>query len=167
MRIASPTRPLLVLLSAYAVVCPSLLWAQASLPLDQIVSRVEQKQWSTRSHVAPYSVLREYQLSGNKEHDSASEVIAEVDFVPPGQKDFSIRKVEGSGRAEKVVRKVLQHESDLSSHADLTEVTRRNYDFLLLGEDTLDGHRCYRLQLTPKRNALELVRGTAWVDGNT
>ena len=38
--------------------------------------------------------------------------------------------------------------------------------FALLGRETIDGHDCYVLQLSPKREAVELVRGKAWVDAS-
>ncbi len=48
--------------------------------------------------------------------------------------------------------------------AELHELTTRNYEFALLGQERVDGHDCYVLQLTPKRNDPELVNGKAWVD---
>jgi outer membrane lipoprotein-sorting protein len=42
----------------------------------------------------------------------------------------------------------------------------RNYDFALLGRETIDGHDCYVLQLRPKRQTVELINGKAWVDAH-
>ena len=52
----------------------------------------------------------------------------------------------------------------MAAHAEQHEVTPRNYDFALLGRETIEGHDCYVLQLMPKRQAVELIRGKAWVD---
>jgi len=89
-----------------------------------------------------------------------------VNFVPPSAKDYSIVKAEGSDRGTGIVRKVLDHEAEMAGHAEQHEISRRNYDFVLLGREPLDGHDCYVLQLTPKRHEVELIDGKAWVDAH-
>ncbi len=139
------------------------LWGQ-SLPVAEIVTRMEATQAASRSHSVPYSVTRKYVLSDNDPKTPDSQVTAQIAFVPPSQKDFTIGKAEGGDRAEKVVRKVLDHEAELAAHADRGEISRRNYDFAALGEDIVGGHRCYVLQLKPRRAVPDLVDGKVWVD---
>ena len=140
-------------------------WAQSRGPsLDEIVSKMEQAQTDQRDHAVGYTVTRKYELSNQRTQKSTSEVMAQVNFVPPSQKDYTVRKIEGSDRGAEIVRRVLEHESEMASHAESHELTARNYQFALLGHEPVDGHDCYVLQLTPKRNAVELVRGQAWVD---
>ncbi len=114
-----------------------------------------------------YTVTREYQLSAQGDQQPNSDVVAEVNVVPPASKDYTIVKAEGSDRGASIVRKVLDHETQMAGHPELHELTARNYDFALLGRESLNGHDCYVLQLTPKREAVELVRGKAWIDANT
>jgi hypothetical protein len=90
-----------------------------------------------------------------------------VNFVPPSQKDYTIVKAEGSDRGTSIVRKVLDHETSMATHSDGHELTPTNYEFALLGREIVDGHDCYILGLSPKREAVELVRGKAWVDAGT
>ena len=82
-------------------------------------------------------------------------------------KDYSIVKSEGSDRGKSIVRKVLDHESEMANHSDEHAVTARNYDFALLGRELVNGRDCYVLQLSPRRQAVELIRGKAWVDANS
>lgn len=141
------------------------MWGQSSsLTLDQILTRMQQADSDSRAQSIAYTVTREYQLSAQGEQHPSSDVVVEVNFVPPAAKDYSVVKSEGSDRGTGIVRKVLDHEAEMAGHYDQHEVSRRNYDFALLGRETVDGHDCYVLQLTPKRQAVELINGKAWVD---
>jgi outer membrane lipoprotein-sorting protein len=138
-----------------------------SLSLNQILSRMQQSETESREQSVAYSVTREYQLSPAGAPRPSSDVVAQVNFVPPAAKDYSIVKSEGSDRGTSIVRKVLDHEAQMAGHSELHEISPRNYDFLLLGREALDGHDCYVLQLSPKRQAVELVKGKAWVDADS
>lgn len=160
----SPTRIAFVLFAS-CVATPVLTWGQSPTPaLADIVSRVEQAQIASHDHDVAYQMTREYQLSTPGAQTPSSNVVAQVSFVPPGTKDYTIVKAEGSSRGESIVRKVLEHEAQMASHVEQHEVSRQNYDFALLGREIIDGHDCYVLQLTPKRQTAELMRGKAWID---
>jgi hypothetical protein len=45
-----------------------------------------------------------------------------------------------------------------------TAMIDQNYKFALLGEETLNGRRCFILGVEPRRNVKELIKGRAWVD---
>lgn len=140
-------------------------WCQSRNPsVDEIVSKMGQAHVEARDHSVPYTVSREYQLSSDRTPKASSEVMAQINFVPPSQKDYAVRKLEGSDRGTDIVRRVLEHESKMATHPELHEITARNYRFALLGREPVDGHDCYVLQLTPKRNESDLVNGKAWVD---
>jgi len=97
-----------------------------------------------------------------------SQVTAEVSFVPPSSREFKITETQGSERGESIVRHILEGEKKTTEDGSRnTAITRDNYDFALAGEQTFDGHRCYLLELTPKRKERSLVRGKAWVDSET
>jgi outer membrane lipoprotein-sorting protein len=166
MRVLSPTRAVLIL----ACFCLSLLpcWAQSSnLTLDQILNRMQQSETESRAQSVAYSVTREYRLAAVDAQQPSSEVVAEINVLPPSAKEYSIVKAEGSDRGTSIVRKVLEHEKQMAGRSESVEITPRNYNFNLLGRDTLDGHECYLLELSPKRNAMELVKGEAWVDADS
>ena len=145
-----------------------LAWGQStSLTLDQILTRMQRTETDARAQSIAYTVTREYQLSAVGAQQPSSDVVAQVNFIPPAAKDYSIVKSVGSDRGAGIVRKVLDHEAEMAGHYDQHEISRRNYDFVLLGRETVDGHDCYVLQLTPKRQAVELLNGKAWVDAQS
>ncbi len=142
--------------------------AQSSnLSVDEIVARMQQVESAARDHSVPYTVTREYQLSSDKAQQPRSQVVAQINFVPPSQKDYTVRKVEGSDRGTDIVRRVLEHESEMATHAESHELTARNYKFALVGQEVVEGHNCYVLQLTPNRHEPDLVDGKAWVDATS
>lgn len=166
MLVFSSTRLTFLLVSFMATV-PLLSWGQAqALRLDQILSRMNQVRADERDHGVAYTVTREYQLTAAGAAQADSEVVAQVNFTPPGAKDYTIVKSQGGDRGTGIVRKVLDQESSMAGHAQTHEVSPQNYNIALVGRETIDGYDCYVLQLSPKREAVELVRGTAWVDAS-
>jgi hypothetical protein len=127
---------------------------------------MEATQAAARDRAIPYSVTRRFILSDNDPKTPDSQVTAQVDIVPPSQRDFTLGKSEGGDRVEKVVRKILNHEAEMAAHADRGEISSRNYEFTALGEQTVAGHRCYLLGLKPRREVPELVAGKAWIDAS-
>jgi outer membrane lipoprotein-sorting protein len=133
----------------------------------QLASIVEQMQVArSRSKLeASYQVIREYRLSGEKGSNPSSEVWAKVDYLPPDHKTFVIQKRVGASRGEDVVRRILQHESQMvAGSGSQATLDNNNYSFGYLGEASIDGSPCYLLSLNPKRKEIDLIRGTAWVD---
>jgi hypothetical protein len=160
----SSVRPAIILVSLLTAV-PLLCWGQTQgLNLDQILSRMDQVRAAERDRAIPYTVTREYQLASEGAEQADSHVVARVNVVPPASKDYIIVQSDGSDRGQGIVRKVLDHETSMATHADTHIVNRANYDISLMGRESLDGHDCYVLQLVPRREAVELVRGKAWVD---
>ncbi len=135
--------------------------------VNTIIDRTEAAQEENRSHYRAYTVTREYRLYAHDEPQPNSEVVAQVNFVPPDNKTFDIKQVIGSSRGEKIVKDVLRGESDTAQHYQRTTLTRANYDFQYLGEESVGGRTCYVLKLTPKRKESDLVKGQAWIDAKT
>jgi hypothetical protein len=159
-----------LILGLASIALPLCGWSQTTtktLSLNDLLARMQQAENVSRNNAVPYTVTREYQLSAQGAPRPNSNVVAEVNVVPPTSKDFTIVKTEGSDRGASIVRKVLDHEAQLAGHPEVHELTARNYDFAILGREIIDGHDCYVLQLTPKREAVELVRGKAWIDATT
>jgi len=158
-----PVRPatlFLIVLGATAIACQ----AQSALSVDQIVGRMQQARAEDRANKAGYTVTREYRLAPEGAPQPTSEVVAEISFFPPAEKQYAIVKSQGSARGASIVRRILDHEATMAAHWQLHDVSPANYDFALLGRENLYGRDCYVLQLSPKRDAAELVRGRAWVD---
>lgn len=141
--------------------------ASPALPLVSIVAGMEAAQAQARQQNA-YQLVRQYRLSGAKTSDADSEILAQVDFVPPGERSYTIQKATGSSRGEQVVRRILDQETQPNERQLRgAAVTRDNYDFSYLGQAAVDGHPCFRLGLEPKRREKDLVVGEALVDQRT
>jgi hypothetical protein len=133
-------------------------------PLAFVVQSMEKAQSEIQ---LPRRITREYRLgpSTSTNVSATSDVVAEVDFTPPAK--YTIQTRSGSGRAEQVVRHVLEHEIQIAGStqkSQSTVVTTDNYDFSYLGTTLLNGRPCYLLQMTPKRKQPELISGRAWID---
>lgn len=136
-----------------------------SVDLGTIVQRIAQTQVDAHNNVRPYEVTREYQFfEGEEDGQPDSHVVADVTYFPPDTKQYSIRNASGSGRGQHVVKKVLEHETQMVGQWRQSALTEDNYKFTMLGEETLNGRRCFILGLEPRRDAKELLKGKAWVD---
>ena len=141
--------------------------ANVPVPLSSIVTRMEAAQAAKRDSGA-YQVIRSYRVSGEKSSAADSQVVAAVTFAPPSTRSYTIQKTTGSGRGEQVVRRILDQETQASDkQMQAASVTSDNYDFAYVGEAAVDGQRCYRLGLHPKRRDKSLVTGEALVDQRT
>lgn len=156
-------------LVAVAVLAVTMAVAQdsssAQPDLATIVQKMQQAQAASRENARPYVVTRAYQFyQGDGTERPDSEVTADISYLPPSTKEFTIREAKGSGRGERVVKKVLEHEQQIAGDWRRTALSDENYKFSYLGEETLDGRRCFILGLEPRRDAKELLKGRAWVD---
>ena len=146
---------------------PVTMAATQKATTETVVSRMTEIQYKNRHAIRPYIVTREYKLFDDKSSKADSQVVAEVSFVPPGSKQYEIKQTQGSGRGEKVVRKVLAHEQEMAGDWEESALTERNYTFGLVGEEQLGGRNCYVLTIEPKRESKDLIRGRVWVDSET
>jgi hypothetical protein len=139
--------------------------ASGPVPLEVIIQSIQRAQAAARPQ-ASYQIIREYRLSGAKDSKADSEVVAEVNFRPPASKGYTIQRSSGSNRGPQVVRRILDHEVEVTSKANTgsSAISSDNYSFKYLGEVTLDGQPCYLLGLKPKRAEKDLISGQIWID---
>ncbi len=128
---------------------------------------MEQAQAESHARMSAYSVTREYKFFGDDQQHAKSEVVAKVDFAPPNQKNYTIEQSSGSGQGEKITRKVLDHEKSIAKGDSSSGLDRENYDFTYLRCELVNGRPAYVLQLTPKHNDKNLIKGQAWIDKET
>jgi hypothetical protein len=133
--------------------------------VDTIVARMTAVLQESRSGRRAFTVRRDYQLF-DKKSESKAQVVARISFVPPDQVGYEIEKSRG-GIGEKILRDMLDREMEALHEAGQRELSTRNYDFGLAGEEIVDGRRCHVLSLHPKREERDLIRGRAFVDAET
>ena len=142
--------------------------APSTPDLATIVQRVEQAQVDLHEVTRPYQVTREYRFyQGEEKPQPDSNIIAEVTYEPPDDKQFTITDTQGGGRGQHVVKKVLEHEKEMAGRWEQAAVSGENYKFSFLGEETLNGRRCFILGLEPRRDSKELIKGRAWIDAGS
>lgn len=132
--------------------------------VETILVRMAESRAVNRASFRPYVVTRDYTLFGKERDKSKSEVTAELSFIPPNTKQFRIRGSSGSGLGERIVRQMLEGETEIAEDYGSSDISLDNYDFKFSGVKTLDGLQCYVLETFPKRKRKNLVRGSVWVD---
>ncbi len=134
---------------------------------ETIITRMAQARAENRARLRPYIVTRNYKLFGKDESKAKSEVTADVVFVPPDSKKYTIEETNGSGLGQILVRRMLANEAEVTKDHVSTDFSADNYDFRFLREADLSGQRCYVLELLPRRIERHLLHGDIWVDANT
>jgi len=135
--------------------------------VEAIVAHMTQARAENRARLRPYVVTREYKLYGKERQAAKSEVVADVTFVPPDSKEYTIQQINGSGVGKMIIGRMLAKEAEVTKDSGATDISPDNYDFRLIGEDEVSGQRCYVLELFPRRQDKNLLRGNIWVDANT
>ncbi|HET7872833.1 MAG TPA: hypothetical protein VFL42_10010 [Terriglobales bacterium] len=140
--------------------------AHAQTPdLNTIVSRMVAVQHEDAARTHAFTVKRDYQILDRKMEPKAK-VIANITFIPPDQRQYTIESAEG-GLGERVLRDFLARENEHTAQPKHKELGPENYEFRFSGSGLADGRACYILELVPKREEKDLLRGHAWVDAET
>jgi hypothetical protein len=151
---------------ASGVACAS-AQTESPVPTQNIIANMVQAGEYNHAHFRPYVVTVDYRLFGEQTVVPASQVIAELTFVPPYLKSYAIRHVTGTHIGETIVRRVLEGQMAFAKDSGSTDISQDNYDFRLLRVEDVNGHHCYVLELLPRRKAKNLLHGNIWVDAKT
>src|SRR5215472_9947172 len=138
---------------------------EPQLSVNVIVARMSAVLQESRIGSRGFTVRRNYQLF-DKKWESKAQVVARIIFVPPDQARYEVEQSRG-GIGEKILRDMLDREMEALHEISQRELSTRNYNFGLAGEETVDGRRCHVLALYPRRDDRELIRGRALVDAET
>lgn len=163
-------KPLACLLWAltFSLAAPLLSAGQpeTSPQVENIVSRMEAAMEAGRARIPAHTARREYTLFDEDAGEAkASRVAADVDYLSRNTRDYRI--IEGSGRAKRVVKKILENEQEGAKQNQQAQFSRANYEFRLAGVGYLDGAPHYILEITPRREEKYLLEGRLWVDQQT
>lgn len=134
--------------------------------LVEITRRMAETERAKGENLLEYSVVRKFVLRNSRLGKDA-ELTARVCYRKGRGKSFEILDGQSAqGMSRKVIERVLQAEVEASANDGKEEasITPAHYDFDLLGTETLNGRRCYVLDLQPKKKSKFLIEGKAWVD---
>jgi hypothetical protein len=135
--------------------------------LNLILQRMEDVQHQDPAQSRPYELTREYKVFHSDDKQPTSEVIAQINFVPPDIKTYRIIQARGHSRGEKMVRELLEREIESAKSGQNSEITKTNYDFVFLRQENFGDVPEYVLWIIPKRKDKKLLRGQIWVDAGT
>jgi hypothetical protein len=156
----------LATLASWSQVTPSTTEIK-SPDLDLILQRLEDAQHQDPTQSRPYELTREYKVFHSDDKQPTSEVIAQINFVPPDTKTYKIIQAKGHSRGEKMVRDLLDRETESTNNGHKSEITKTNYDFFFLRREDFGHVPEYVLWIVPKRKDKKLLRGAIWVDAST
>lgn len=143
--------------------------AQSSAPLpsvEDVVSKMLHFDAQRQSELNGYTAIRRY-VAVNK--NRRAEMTVHVDCAKDGAKQLTILSEEGSGSIRKhVFQKLLSEESEASRRGtrNNTRLIPANYDFQIVGRETLSSGPTYVLQVSPKMPNKYLINGKIWVDAS-
>jgi len=141
--------------------------AAASLPsAEEVVAKMMQFDAHRQSELTGYTATRRY-VAVNK--NRRAEMVVHVECASDGANQFTILSEEGSGAIRKhLFQKLLSGETDASRRGtrNNTRLTPANYDFQVVGQETLQTGPAYILEVSPRTPNKYLIRGKIWVDAN-
>jgi hypothetical protein len=138
--------------------------AQAESPppdVDTLLASMVRAYTENRSQLRGYVITRNYLVFRAGEQKSS--ITALIIYLPPKEKMFEIQSSSG-GRAEGVVRRVLEKEMQIGRDVQDTGINVSNYEFEFLGEESLADGQCYVLAIHPRRKSKDLLEGKIWLD---
>jgi len=134
--------------------------------VSEVVNKMVERDAQRQVSLHGYSGMRRYSLQNDHMHKHA-EMVVRVTGDADGTKHFEIVSEDGWKAAHKhVIRKMLESEAE-TSRPEIRTKTRicpDNYDFQMVGSETLDGRLAYEISVTPKRHDKYLFQGRIWVD---
>jgi len=165
-RLWLPTLAFLATLASSSQV-PSSTAEIESPDLNLILQRLEDVRHQDPARSRPYEVTREYKVFRGNDKEPTSEVRAQINFVPPDMKTYKITQARGNSRGEKMVRELLDRETESAKKGPGSQISRTNYDFVFLRQENFGVVPEYVLRIVPKRKDKYLLRGQIWVDAST
>jgi hypothetical protein len=135
--------------------------------LKLVLQGMEDVQHQDPARSRRYELIREYKVFHGDDKQPISEVIAQINFIPPDNKRYKIIQVTGNGRGEKMVRELLDRETERPKNGHSNEINRTNYDFVFLRRENFGDIPEYVLWIIPKRSDKNLLRGQIWVDARS
>lgn len=133
---------------------------------EQVLSRMAAQDLERQSSIEGYAGMRRYVLE-NQNFQKRAEMVVRVKGDPDGTKHFEVVSEDGWKAANThVLRKMLESESE-TSRPELRATTRlnfTNYQFAIVGTETVAGRKAYVLETKPKRKDKYLFEGRIWVD---
>lgn len=154
---------------ANALLATTITSAQSGSPLpsaQDVVAKMMQFDAQRQSELTGYSATRRY-VAVNK--NRRAEMTVHVECARDGSKQFTVISEDGSGSIRKhVFQKLLSEETEASRRGTRsgTRLIPANYDFQIVGKETLETGPAYALTVSPRTPNKYLIDGKIWIDAN-
>lgn len=135
--------------------------------LNLILQRLEDAQRRDQATSRPYEETREYKVFRGNDKQPTSEVTAQINFAALGMRAYKITQTRGSSIGDKMVREILDAETESAKNPHGSEIDQGNYDFVYIRREDFGIVPEYVLGIIPKQNDKYLLRGQIWVDAST
>jgi hypothetical protein len=133
---------------------------------EAVVAKMMQFDGQRQSELAGYTATRHYAAVNKSRH---AEMLVRVTCDSSGAKQFTILSEAGSGSIRKhVFHKLLSEETEASRRGTRTStrLIPDNYNFQMVGQETIETGPAYLLSVVPKTQNKYLIDGKIWVDAN-
>jgi hypothetical protein len=140
--------------------------SQAAPDTAQIVQAIKRHDQTQEKTLKRYQASRHYEVEYRGFFKNiTARMDVELEYDAATGKSFKIVSQSGSHTlCEKVLKRALDSEKDASVDRGAHALTPANYNFQLLGSETLNGRLSYILQVDPVSGSQYLYRGKIWVD---
>ena len=139
--------------------------SSSGITSDLIIERLQERNRLRASRLQRYSVPSTYRVT-NDQGQIRAEVQVVLSYRAPGAKEFKIVSEKGSEMIRNRIFKPLMEvevETAAGRNRHDSSITHNNYTFQLVGEEEVDGHRCFVLQTRSKRADKYLFNGKVWI----
>jgi len=142
---------------------------KAPLPVDQVVSRLVERNREREEALRKFQGTRVYSVKYTGFFGAHSaEMTVNVSYTSPDHKEFTIVSQSGSKFiVDHVLKGLLDGEKESANpdNRQRTTLNATNYDFTLDQYDTSGETPQYVLDVKPKKDSKFVYRGKIWVDG--
>ncbi len=135
--------------------------------LNSILDALEKTEAQNPALSQPYEVIRQYKVFRGDKSQPYSEATAHISFTPPNIKTFKVTEEQGSSKGIKIIDGILEQEIASAKAGPKGDISRSNYDFVFVAQQTFGAAPEYILHIIPKRKEPGLFLGDIWVDAET
>ena len=135
------------------------------LTATQIVAAMLDRNQARAAALKHFHSLRHYSVEyRGYAAKVAAKMDVEADYDAASGKSFKVVSQSGSKLLiDKVLKRLLESETDAQKQHS-SDLTPTNYNFKLAGQEDVDGHPAYVLDVEPLTDNKYLYRGKIWVD---
>lgn len=141
---------------------------QPAMTADEIVAAMVARNKQRAEALQGYVGRREYKLEYRGfPGDRSAEMVVKVRYTPPASEEFTVISESGSKFiVDHVLKRLLSGEQESHDSKNRREIglTRQNYRFQLLGQESSALGPLYVLKVSPKIKNKFVYRGKVWVD---